>query len=212
MTGDTNKARAFQAEVRQLYSTDMAAGQQISASFLHHREIVQAELSKELPEGSYASARLMPACRYLDSLLSTASHPVFAGLIAAIQALAPHIYWKTNENYRHVFSDHFFENESFCEIIGPGGLLTSQNMRAGLLLLGEEVDYPAHKHEATEWYHVLNGAGLWQQGENDYQLRKPGSVVFHSEWQTHAMRCNDQAVLALWSWSGGIGVEAIVDK
>ena len=202
-------ARRFQTEFLKFYSTDEASGQLGGNSFLHHRLDVQNELTGYLGTGNCLSAQQQPVCRFLDALLSTSPLPMFSGLIKSIRELSPYLYWKINENYRNVFPDHFFENESFTEIIGPDGLLYSQNMRAGLLLLGEEVDYPSHNHEATEWYNVINGSVLWQQGNSNYQLRRPGSAIFHSEWETHAMRCNGQAVLALWSWSGELGSEAV---
>ena len=202
-------ARKFQAEFLKFYSTDEASGQLGGNSFLHHRLDVQNELTGYLEVGNCVSAQQQPVCRFLDALLSTSPLPMFSGLIKSIRELSPYLYWKINENYRNVFPDHFFENESFTEVIGPGGLLYSQNMRAGLLLLGEEIDYPSHNHEATEWYNVINGSGLWQQGNSNYQLRRPGSAIFHSEWETHAMRCNGQAVLALWSWSGEMGSYAV---
>ncbi len=202
-------ARRFQAEFLKFYSTEEASGHLGGNSFLHHRLVVRSELAEFLEAGNCLSVQQQPVCRFLDALLSTSPLPMFSGLINSICELSPYLYWKINENYRNVFPDHFFENESYTEIIGPGGLLYSQNMRAGLLLLGEEVDYPLHNHEATEWYNVINGSGMWQQGNSNYQLRCPGSTIFHSEWEAHAMRCNSQAVLALWSWSGELGSEAV---
>ncbi len=202
-------ARKFQAEVLKFYATDAASGQLRGDSFLNHRLNVQNELARNLETGVFASAQQQPVCSFLDALLSTSPLPLLSGLTKSIRELSPYLYWKTNENYRNVFPDQFFDNESFTEIIGPGGLLYSQNMRAGLLLLGQEVDYPSHNHEATEWYNVINGSGLWQQKNSDYRLRQPGSAIFHSEWENHAMRCNGQAVLALWSWSGKLGSEAV---
>jgi len=202
-------ARRFQTELLKFYSTEEAIGQLGVNSFLQHRQDVQNELTGYLEAGNCVSAQQQPVCRFLDALLSPSHLPMFSGLIKSIRELSPYLYWKTNENYRNIFPDHFFDNESFTEIIGPGGLLYSQNMRAGLLLLGEEVDYPSHNHEATEWYNVINGSVLWQQGNGNYQLRCPGSAIFHSEWETHAIRCEGQALLALWSWSGELGSEAV---
>jgi len=204
-------ARNFQAEILKFYSTEEASGQLHGDSFSSHKQNVQNELAKKLEAGDYPSPQQQPVCRFLDDLLSTSALTLFGGLTKSIQALSPFLCWKLNQNYRDVFPDHFFENESFAEIIGPGGLLYNQNMRAGLLLLGEAVDYPSHYHEATEWYHVINGSGLWQQDNSDYRLREPGSAIFHRERENHAMRCKDQAVLALWSWSGELDCVAIAN-
>ncbi len=211
-TDDLTQARIFQTEVRKYYATADASEQLKGLSFEQHRENALTELSKELSPATGVLPQQAPVCRYLNPLLTTSCEAKLGALVSAIKALGPNLLWKVNQNYRQIFPEHFFENEAFCEIIGPGGLLKNQNIRVGLLLLGEEVEYPAHKHEATEWYHVINGTGLWQQGDSEYQLREPGSALFHSEWETHAMRCNSQPVLALWSWSGQLGAEAIASE
>ncbi len=206
-----SSARRFQAELLKFYATDEASGQLSGSSFLRHRLDVQNELTGYLEDRGCVLAQQQPVCRFLDAILSTPPLPTFSGLIRSIRELSPYLCWKLNESYRNVFSDHFFENESFTEVIGPDGLLYNKNMRAGLLLLGEEVDYPAHKHEATEWYNIIAGSGLWQQGNSNYQARVPGSAIFHSEWEAHAMRCNGQPILALWTWSGELDSEAVVN-
>ena len=117
--------------------------------------------------------------------------------------------YKRQDNYKNIFSNDFFENESFVEIIGPTGLLICPNIRIGLLLLGKNVFYPSHKHEALELYNILSGTSMWQLFDNDFEKQNPLDNIFHDEWVPHAMKTIGEPVLALFSWSGMINKEAI---
>ena len=107
-----------------------------------------------------------PATRFWDQL-SSAPAPGFEPIMAAARQFADHLHWRTNNNYIGIFDDHFFENETFTEIIGPTGLLIADNFRAGFLILGENVHYPDHSHAATELYHPVSGTGVWMQGDGE---------------------------------------------
>ncbi|MGB0163782.1 MAG: dimethylsulfonioproprionate lyase family protein, partial [Candidatus Puniceispirillaceae bacterium] len=48
--------------------------------------------------------------------------------------------------------------------MGPAGLIVSEEIRIGLLIMGPGLVYPAHRHPAAEWYHVLSGTGQLGQG------------------------------------------------
>ncbi len=204
-------ARAFQNAVLDYYRLPQARTGLSSQSFKHHREAVISALQQDLEGSTEIAAQQQPVCRFLEGLVNTINLAEYVPLKESIRALMPYLHWKVNSNYQNVFPQHFFDNESYNEIIGPGGLLKSNTMRAGLLLLGEEADYPSHSHAATEWYHLLNGNSLWQQGKNGYSLREPGGAIFHGEWETHAMRGDGQATIALWSWAGDLDSEASPD-
>ncbi|SVD46754.1 uncharacterized protein METZ01_LOCUS399608, partial [marine metagenome] len=63
----------------------------------------------------------------------------------------------------------FFEGGySFSVIIGDSGLVPSTNIRMGLYLQNQNVDYPSHAHEAEEYYLILSGHGSWQIGNSWY--------------------------------------------
>ena len=40
-----------------------------------------------------------------------------------INSLKHFLNWRLNDNYKNIFEDNFFKNESFVDIIGPSGLL-----------------------------------------------------------------------------------------
>ena len=66
---------------------------------------------------------------FRDQLSSTPA-PGFEPIMAAARQFADLLHWRTNNNYIGIFDDHFFENETFTEIIGPTGLLIADNFRA----------------------------------------------------------------------------------
>ena len=71
----------------------------------------------------------------------------------------------------------------------------------GFLLLGPEVEYPLHTHEAEEIYIPLAGTALWQRGQDDYKSQPPGTVIHHSPCMPHAIRTTEP-LLALYVWCG----------
>ena len=48
---------------------------------------------------------------------------------------------------------------SFTEIIGQDGVFLHDSLRLGFFLQAPWIDYPAHAHDAEEWYLVLKWPG-----------------------------------------------------
>ena len=51
-----------------------------------------------------------------------------------------------------------------CEIIGPTGQITHDNIRAGLFFQDADILYPRRSHAAEEIYLPLSGLAAWQAG------------------------------------------------
>ena len=83
-------------------------------------------------------------------------------------------------------------------------MLISNKIRAGFLLLDQNLSYPEHNHEALEIYHVLNvGDSLWQKGKGtEFIGMKAGDGVFHESFESHAMKTQNEPMLALYTWTG----------
>lgn len=116
----------------------------------------------------------------------------------------PLLTWKQNQSYRGIYPDSFYEKYACVELIGPEAMLLSDEIRAGFLLLDEDLSYPEHNHEALEIYHVLNnGDSLWQKGKGaDFVEIQAGNGVFHESFESHAMKTRKQGLLALYTWTG----------
>lgn len=202
---DTNRLQIADALAR-FYLSPEAAENLSGEDFATHKASVLSALGKGVSLTSNYQPAKAAVTRFLDQALTNAPpHPV----LDAIRPFMKDLHWQTNKNYHGHFEEKFFENEAFAEIIGPKGMLRTDVFRAGLLLMGPEIDYPGHNHEASEWYNVLSGTGLWRQGGNAFSLCPPPSAIFHSSWEVHAMRCQKTPVLALWSWAGNMSSEAM---
>ena len=90
---------------------------------------------------------------------------------------------------------------SFSVIIGDSGLFPSTNIRMGLFLQNQNVDYPSHAHEAEEFYLILSGHGSWQIG-NSWSDAIPGSIFHHQPGESHRMITESEPLLAIWIWTG----------
>ena len=144
-----------------------------------------------------------PAVRYVDQALADAlTCP--SDLRGLLTRFAGQACWQVTETYRGHFENRFFEQEAWCELIGPAGLIVSEEIRIGLLIMSPGLVYPAHRHPATEWYHVLSGTGQWGQGSQPALPRTPPAALFHRPDEPHAMTTHQESVLALWSWVGDL--------
>ena len=187
------------------YRSDAALAGLSGTSRIHLDTVISA-IQDPLPLNTGHQAASVPATRYWPRLMEDVAPP-FQELCTAANAIFDHLHWKINKNYIGIFPSRFFDNEAFVEMIGPNGLLLCDEVRVGFLILGEDIYYPSHHHEATELYHPVSGTGLWQQGEGDEVSKPPATPIYHEEWENHAMRTTNPC-LNLWSWAGEIGQEA----
>ncbi len=153
--------------------------------------------------GAGAPARV-PACRHLDQphLVDRAVSSA-ATLNRAISNAQTQMCWR--QSCRPDAPDLYNENHAFVEVVGPDGHLAVDGIRFGLFVLGPEVYYPPHVHEAEEFYLILSGTADWQQDDEAYRPVPPGQIVHNASLQPHAMRVNDEPLIVLWGWCGDIG-------
>lgn len=102
----------------------------------------------------------------------------------------------------------FAGRSAYMEIAGPDGVARSARLRFGLFTQAPESFYPPHSHEAEEHYYVLSGEASWQRGDAPFVPMPPGSCIRHAPWQSHAMRTGAAPLLAMWVWTGTLGMES----
>ena len=83
------------------------------------------------------------------------------------------------------------------------GAFGSDAIACGVLILGPDIEYPAHSHEAEELYLPLAGHAWWRSVRSDWRLRAPGAWIHHPSWTTHAMRTRAEPLLAAYVWRAG---------
>ena len=145
--------------------------------------------------------RQLPVCAELVAALRFTT-PATHALTQALAAAAPALEWRQTYGAAD-FGAEFLQRYGWTELIGLRGPIASESLAVGFLLLGAGVEYPAHAHEAEEFYLPLAGAALWRRGEGGFALREPGEPIFHRAWEAHAMRTQAAPLLALSLWRGG---------
>jgi hypothetical protein len=128
-------------------------------------------------------------------------------LAAAASALAWHQTYTADE-----IGQGFLDRYGWCEPAGGRGVLESDRIACGFLLLGPETLYPAHRHEAEERYLPLSGSASWQQGDRPWERQPPGTLIQHASLEPHAMRTSNEPLLALYLWRGaGLAARSRLD-
>ncbi len=104
------------------------------------------------------------------------------------------------------FGKSFIQNYAYCELVGTRGPLNSDVVAGGLFVLGPGQLYPAHSHEAEEFYIPLIPDTLFQHcsGEDDPWINVcPGEVFHNRSWQPHAIKTQKKPMIVLYLWHGG---------
>lgn len=91
----------------------------------------------------------------------------------------------------------FLARYGWFELLGPTGHFMSDDVVAFVGYWGQGLRYPWHWHEAEEIYVVVDGACLFEAEGREARAASPGDTSHHVPWQAHALRTQDQPVLAL---------------
>ncbi|MGB7285936.1 MAG: dimethylsulfonioproprionate lyase family protein [Salaquimonas sp.] len=125
-----------------------------------------------------------------------------ARLVRSFIEYADRLHWM--QSYKpEDFGQYFTDNYAHVELIGTKGHFASNEIAAGIVQYGPDIDYPNHWHVAEEIYIPLTGNGLWSSDNEPYLARKAGEFVFHESNMPHAIKTDDTPMLALWVWRGG---------
>lgn len=151
--------------------------------------------------GRALTPTFLPCLRHLAGIAKAAPPPgdrlarLMAGHVGAF-------HWR--QTYTEAdFGRHFVENYGWIEVFGTRGHFSHDRVAGGLLLLGPNVVYPDHHHEAEEVYIPLTGGSEWRMGDGAFARRPAGEVIHHGTNVNHAMRTGGEPLLALYLWRGG---------
>jgi hypothetical protein len=142
----------------------------------------------------------LPVLRWLPHLGADANG-FGAELVSAVRRTATVLTWQQTYTTIEVGAE-FLENYGWAEIFGEGSGKGGGRMACGVLLLGPNTLYPQHRHEPEEIYLPLRGTANWQQGDAIWRERPPGTLIHHRSKEPHAMRTNNDPLLALYLWRG----------
>ena len=151
----------------------------------------------------------LPVLRWLPEVAGDGAAFAF-DLVASVCAAAHALAWL--QTYAAQDIDRvFLDNYGWSELFGGNGPLMGEGIACGFLMLGPATHYPRHRHEAEEIYLPLSGTASWQQGDNDWRERPPGTAIYHASNEPHAMRTGARPLLALYVWRGSVAHKARLD-
>ena len=84
-----------------------------------------------------------------------------------------------------------------AEIIGPKGLVFSDDITVGVTLMRPDIVYPDHHHPPEEVYIVLS-PGFWRQNNEEWWSPGPGGYVYNPPDILHAMKSSADPLFAIW--------------
>lgn len=157
---------------------------------------------------------LLPVCRWLEGMAGGlvaqgAGEGLREGVDTRVAALVEEVVrgaggleWRQTYGAGDFGAD-FLARYGWTELVGLRGPIPSERVAAGFLLLGPEVTYPPHAHEAAEVYLPLSGVAWWQKGDGAFAPVPVGQAIWHAPWVPHAMRTGAEPLLALYLWRGG---------
>jgi quercetin dioxygenase-like cupin family protein len=146
----------------------------------------------------------LPVCRFWPGILAGGGE-----LVGPLGELSPHLRWVQNPNYVAAPpSPDFLENYGYVVLAGPGGLVPTDSLAMGILLLGPRTHYPTHRHPAVEIYVVAAGEAEWRKGKSSWRREPPGGVIRHETMMPHATRTLEEPLLAVYVWRGDLKTHA----
>ncbi len=101
------------------------------------------------------------------------------------------------------FGADFLKRYGWIKFLGPDAYWHSDSLSSGLVLLGDNVLYPEHWHEAEELYFPISGSGDWYHENYGWRPKSPGDCIAHESNVKHAVRTSGEPLLLLYIWRGG---------
>ena len=149
------------------------------------------------------TASQLPVMDFLPHILESAE-PLAKPLLDCFCGHATELHWE--QSYRRedgLVSDAMLDAYGFAEIIGARGPFVSDRIRAGLALLGPRVEYPQHRHVATEVYLLLSGSMRFRFDDTTQLTCRPGDVILVDSNRRHGFDTFDDPIALLYLWRAG---------
>lgn len=166
----------------------------------HGRE---ALLRAEPPDAVTNGNTALPAS-VLEQMQAPGAHPVCALIAKTPLPWAPP---GTSSDPKYI-ADSLAKVH--VELLGPGGLVKSDQVRLGLYGMLPNAEYGIRTHPAEEIYVMLAGEVDWIRGDNPYQSHGPNERSYHPSMLPHATRTTDKAFMSIYIWHGDISTENYV--
>jgi hypothetical protein len=93
------------------------------------------------------------------------------------------------------------------ELLGPEGLVSSDEVRLGLYGYVPHAAYGERTHPAEEVFLMLAGEAWWMRDNAPYLLHGPGERSYHPSMMPHGTRSGQSAFMSAYVWTGDISTE-----
>ncbi len=158
------------------------------------------EIDFDRPDQSLEPQSL-PVLQYLPRLLTLAATP-YRGIIDKLIQAQPGL--RFGQTYSEAdFGAGFLLQYGWIKILGPDAYWHSDLLASGFLILGDDVSYPQHWHQAEEIYLPISGNAEWYRQDRGWQIQPVGSVIHHASNIKHGTRTIGEPLIALYLWRGG---------
>ena len=111
---------------------------------------------------------------------------------------------KTSDDPLYLAHSH---TKVHVELLGPEGIIQSQNIRLGLYGILPNSEYGIRTHPAEEVFIMLAGEAEWLRGKENYQVKAVGEYSYHPSGMRHATKTNHSAFMSVYIWSGNISTK-----
>ena len=140
----------------------------------------------------------LPACQHLATAFETAcdGQTPAAHAARALLAIEPMFNWRIRSD-ADTYGPRFVDGHGNATIVGPTGLVKCVDVKVGVSLVAPNIRYPDHHHLPEEVYLVLS-PGEWCNTNVPWHEPGMGGIVHNPPDITHAMRANNDPLLAVW--------------
>jgi dimethylpropiothetin dethiomethylase len=184
-------------EFHEIYSRGSPGGSKASRA---HRRKVRDSLSKVIDANPPVQPRQplpKPVVAHLPRAFDLAARGSMAGLGRALERAAGELTWEYG--YERV-PPHLASKYAYCEVLGPRGPVTSEQLTLGFVLFAPRTTYPQHSHADIEESYI-SIAGAWS--ENEFAVFAPGSLILNKPGHEHRITTGDSdPCLLAYAWVG----------
>jgi len=156
------------------------------------------------PKANFGGNGIALQQAFLDVMLEPKTHPVCKAIAELSLPWAPP---KTSGSTQYIKDS---QCKAHVEVLGPGGLIKSDEVRIGLYGMLPNSAYGIRTHPAEEIYVMLAGVAEWKRGTDTYLAAGTGERSFHPSMMEHATRTGDKAFMSVYVWHGDISTEDYV--
>jgi hypothetical protein len=154
------------------------------------RQRLLASIPGDMTPDPTARTGHRPACQYLEQaygLVEQTGDSLTRELVNALRVIEPLFPWQNENDLCRGLPDHMLDDYAEAKIFGIGGMVSSDTVEIGALIMAADTFYPNHHHPEEETYVALS-AGYWGQDDGLWLTPGVGGLVYNTYGITHAMQ------------------------